>query len=242
MKLRMADTGQHRLVLLPGLDGTGQLFAPFQSVLPSTFTTSVVTYPADQVVPERELFACIRSVIPWGHPYVLVAESTAGPLALRFVEEQRQNIRAVVLAGCFVSNPLGPRGRWATSFFSKPWLHKEPTPPLVRKHLVGEDAPDILVESITTALLSLKPEVRAWRTENVISADARRALQICDKPILYLQAASDQFVVSTAVDEIRRLKPSVTVVAIPGPHLVLQRRPRESAEAIRSFLDSLPAA
>jgi len=38
MKLRMADTGQHRLVLLPGLDGTGQLFAPFQSVLPSTFT------------------------------------------------------------------------------------------------------------------------------------------------------------------------------------------------------------
>ena len=241
MKLRMADSGQHRLVLLPGLDGTGQLFAPFQSILPSTVTTSVVSYPHDHVVAERELFACIRSVIPWGHPFVLVAESTAGPLALRFTEAQRQNIRAVVLAACFVSNPLGSMAHWATSLFSKPWLQKEPTPPLVRKHLVGEDAPDILVESVTTALRSLKPEVRAFRAENVISTDARKSLQACDKPILYLQASDDQFVVSSAVDEIRKLKPSVKVAVIPGPHLVLQRRPRESAEAIRSFLDDLPS-
>lgn len=241
MKLRMADTGQHRLVLLPGLDGTGQLFAPLQSVLPSTFTTSVVKYPGDQIVPERELFACIRSVIPWGHPYVIVAESTAGALALRFVAAQRQNIRAVVLAACFITNPFKSMARWATSLFSKPWLQKEPTAPLVRKHLVGEDAPDLLVESVTTALRSLKPDVRASRAENVLSTDARQALQFCDKPILYLQASEDQFVAPSALDEIRALKPSVQTVVIPGPHLVLQRRPRESAEAIRSFLNELPS-
>jgi len=237
----MADTGQHRLVLLPGLDGSGQLFGPLQSVLPSTFSASVVAYPQDHVVPERELFACIRSVIPWGHPYVLVAESTAGPLALRFVEAQRQNIRAVILAACFVTNPLASMGHWATSLFSKPWLHKEPSAPLVRKHLVGEDAPQLLVESVTSALRSLKPEVRAARAESVLTADARQALQVCDKPILYLQAAQDQFVASSAADEIRRIKPSVKVAVIPGPHLVLQSRPRESAEAIRSFLNSLPS-
>jgi pimeloyl-ACP methyl ester carboxylesterase len=240
MKLRMAENGQHHLVLLPGLDGTGQLLAPFQSVLPTTFDVSVVRYPLDRVLRERELFAGIRSVIPWGQPYVIVAESTAGPLALRFVESQRADIRAVVLVACFVTNPVPATAGWATSLFSKPWLQKEPTPPLVRKHLVGEDAPETVVESVTTALRSLKPEVWASRAGEVLSTDVRSALQTCDKPILYLQATQDQFVASSAADEIRRLKPSVKTVAIPGPHLLLQRHPRECAEAIRSFLNDLP--
>ena len=106
---------------------------------------------------------------------------------------------------------------------------------------MGESASDLLVESVTTALRSLKPEVWSARADMVLSADARQALQVCDKPILYLQAAEDQFVASSALDEIRRLKPSVKVVTIPGPHLVLQSRPREAAEAIKSFLNDLPS-
>lgn len=75
-------------------------------MLAPVFEASVVRYPADRPDSERDLLGCIRSVIPWDHPCMIVAKSSAGPLALKFVEAQRQNIRAVALCGAFVTNPL----------------------------------------------------------------------------------------------------------------------------------------
>jgi pimeloyl-ACP methyl ester carboxylesterase len=245
MKLRMANSSGHHLVLLPGLDGSGHLFDPLLSVLPSTFEASVVRFPADRSISQRDILGCIRSVIPWDHPYVVVAESSAGPLALKFVEAERQGIRAVVLCASFVTNPTaaasagGPL-KWATSLFSKPWYDRPLTPELVRENLLGEDAPANLVEKTTETLRALKPEVWSSRVQSILGADARQELLACDKPILYLQPTEDKFVSSTALEEIRRIKPSVRAAAIKGPHALLQRNPREALEAIRSFLDSLP--
>src|SRR5207247_10608565 len=140
MKLKMAVPPQHHLVLLPGLDGTGRLFEPLLSVLPAAFEASVVHYPPDRLLPHHELLNCIRSVIPWDRPYVVVAESSAGPLALKFVQAQRQDIRAVVLSASFVSNPLRGSLKWATSLFASSWLEREPKPNLVRQQSLGEGA------------------------------------------------------------------------------------------------------
>jgi pimeloyl-ACP methyl ester carboxylesterase len=241
MKLQMASPTEHHLVLLPGLDGTGQRFAAFLSVLPPVFAASVARFPADQVLSPRDQFSCVRSVIPWGQPYVLVAESTAGPLALKFVEEQPEDIRAVVLVASFVTNPIRT-SLWHDGPFARPWLEKEPTPQLVREHLLGADAPDALVESTTHVLQSLPPEVRSARTKLVVQTDAGALLRGCRKPILYLQAQADRFVSAEAAAEVRRLNPNVKVVRLPGPHLILQHSPRQALEAIREFLNNLPAA
>lgn len=247
MKLRMANSCRHHLVLLPGLDGSGHLFEPLLSVLPSTFEASVVRFPADRPISQRDMLGCIRSVIPWGHPYVVVAESSAGPLALKFVEAQRLDIKAVVLCASFVTNPTAPASasnplKWATSLISKPWYDRALTPELVREKLLGEDAPDNLVEKATETLRALKPEVWSSRVQLVLGADARQELLACEKPILYLQPTEDRFVSSTALQEIRRIKPSVIAATIKGPHALLQRNPREALEAIRSFLDNLPSS
>jgi pimeloyl-ACP methyl ester carboxylesterase len=241
----MANPARHHLVLLPGLDGSGHLFEPLLSVLPSTFEASVVRFPADRPISQRDMLCCIRSVIPWDHPYVVVAESSAGPLALKFVKEQHQDIRAVVLCASFVTNPTarasasGPL-KWATSLLSKPWYDRALTPELVRENLLGEDAPANLVERTTETLRALKPEVWSSRVQSVLGADARQELLACEKPILYLQPTEDKFVSPTALEEIRRLKPSVKATVLKGPHALLQRNPREAVEAIRSFLDNLP--
>ena len=243
----MANSCGHHLVLLPGLDGSGHLFDPLLSVLPPTFEASVVRFPVDRPISQSDILGCIRSVIPWDHPYVVVAESSAGPHALKFVEAQRQGIRAVVLCASFVTNPTAPASarsplKWATSLLSKPWYDKVLTAELVRQNLLGEDAPDNLVEKTTETLRALKPEVWSSRVQSILSADARQELLACEKPILYLQPTEDKFVLSTALEEIRRLKPSVKTATIKGPHALLQRNPREALEAIRSFLDSLPGS
>lgn len=36
-----------KLVLLPGMDGTGELFAGFVTALPDTFETTTIKYPSD---------------------------------------------------------------------------------------------------------------------------------------------------------------------------------------------------
>ena len=246
MKLRMANSSGHHLVLIPGLDGSGHLFAPLVGVLPNTFEASVVRFPTDRLISHHEMLGCIRSVIPWDHPYVVVAESSAGPLALKFVEAQGGDIRAVVLCASFVTNPIasGPVTdplKWATSLISKPWYDKPVTPELVRERFLGDDAPEFLVESTTQSLRTQKPEVWSSRIQAVFSADAREELAACERPILYLQATEDRFVGNAALNEIRRIKPSVKSVSIKGPHAVLQRNPREAFEAIRAFLDNLPA-
>src|SRR5207249_1045178 len=119
---------------------------------------------------------------------------------------------------------------------------QEPTGRLLRKHVLGEDAPEPLVERATDLMRSLKPEVRAARARAVLQADARWELRACQKPILYLQATEDKFVGSEVLEEIRSLQPSVKAVAVKGPHALLQRNPREAIEAIQTFLNELPAA
>ena len=119
---------------------------------------------------------------------------------------------------------------------------KEPTAEVIRRHLLGEDAPEPLVERALDALASLNPQVRAARVQMVLQANARQELMACEKPILYLQAAEDKFVSPAALEEIKRLKPSVKAAVVKGPHGLLQRNPREAIAAISSFLAELPPA
>ena len=49
-----------RLVLLPGLDGTGELFHPFLKALPSRLTSQVVSYPTEQCLTYKELVPFVQ--------------------------------------------------------------------------------------------------------------------------------------------------------------------------------------
>src|SRR5829696_3155244 len=123
MSLQLAKN-PHHLLLVPGLDGTGVLFEPLLGVLPTDVDTTVVSFPHDKAIYDPELFASMRNVIPWNRGFIVVGESTSGPLAMRFASAQRENVRAVILVSSFVSNPIVAANNWATAFLSKPWYEK----------------------------------------------------------------------------------------------------------------------
>ena len=87
---------QNHLVLLPGLDGTGKLFAPFVQCSTNSFTCHVVSYPSTELLNYHQLISRVRGVMPWDQSYTLVAESFAGPLALQFAAAQPEHVRAIV--------------------------------------------------------------------------------------------------------------------------------------------------
>jgi hypothetical protein len=62
------------LVLLPGLDGTGTLFADLISELPPTLSINIARYPTDRFLSYSDLVLCVKEVVP-SSPFLLVAES-----------------------------------------------------------------------------------------------------------------------------------------------------------------------
>ena len=71
-----------QLLLLPGMDGTGQLFEPLIAALPPTLRAVSVSYPVNDALGYEELLALIEAAVPPGR-FVAVGESFSGPLAGR---------------------------------------------------------------------------------------------------------------------------------------------------------------
>jgi len=109
------------LILLPGLDGTGELFAPFIEAL-GGFTTEVVSYPPDRAMSyaEHETFA--RAKLPSDEDYVLLAESFSGPVGIAIATATPARLKGLILCATFASNPLPQR--WSRSmrriFYCRP--------------------------------------------------------------------------------------------------------------------------
>lgn len=95
------------MVLLPGFDGTGRLFARFRAALPETLTTSTVAYPPEKFLPYSELPPFVRAAVPDSSPFVLLAESFSAPIALEFAATNPPNLAAVIVCFGFDFKPLG---------------------------------------------------------------------------------------------------------------------------------------
>src|SRR5258706_2862593 len=89
-------------LLLPGMDGTGRLFTPLGRALGPRFETRVIAYPRDRVLTYGELGAQIA--LPRG-PFVLVAESFSGPIAIALAASRPPGLVGLVLAASFARSP-----------------------------------------------------------------------------------------------------------------------------------------
>ena len=87
----------------------------------------------------------------------------------------------------------------------------------------------------------MSPEVLAARARAVAGVDVTAELQNCAVPLLYLCAAGDWVVPPGCWELIRSVRPDAKVVVLPGPHLVLQVAPAESAAVLASFCDQVSA-
>jgi hypothetical protein len=67
------------MVLLSGLDGTGDLFVDFIAALPESWTATTVTFPTDRFLTYTDLRPLVGAAVPQSERFVLVAESYSAP-------------------------------------------------------------------------------------------------------------------------------------------------------------------
>jgi pimeloyl-[acyl-carrier protein] methyl ester esterase len=216
-------------ILLPGLDGTCDLFAPFAAAAPSRFALRSLPLPHDKPYTYRELSEWVETQLPPG-PVALIAESFSGPLAV-LLAARCTRVIAVVLCATFVTTPvrvllpLVPQAIW-----------KYPPPASIMSLFLSAGDRQI-ARSARSALGALSAEVVASRIAAIASVDVASELTGLSCPVLYLQATHDRLVGGRSAERIRTARPSTEFVRVAGPHLLLQTRPEHAWSHIAPFLD-----
>jgi pimeloyl-ACP methyl ester carboxylesterase len=222
-----------QLVLLPGLDGTGLLFRAFLKMLDPAIRTAVVCYPPDRDMDYAGLEAVARASLPEKEPFVLLAESFSGPIAIAIAASRPAGLRGLILSCSFASNP-------------RPLL--APLRPLVR-FLPVRAAPARLLAALALsrfatsalwtefakALSSVSPSVIRGRLHAVLGVDVSAFLSRIDVPVLYLRASEDRLVPRSASHGFSAM-PRIRFVEIEAPHFLLQAKPAEAAAHVRAFV------
>ena len=220
------------LLLLPGLHGTADLFSPLRmalSALSEEFAVLVAEFPFEATeYPHVE--AAVR--LPEGR-VALLAESFSGPLAIRLAVRLKAEGRlsALILVATFARSPL----RWFPWWLVPSWA---PVPPLsiAARLLLGADANPDRVRELALVLKRIPPKTALARLRTVARCDVRPYLpQLIGVPTLYLQARDDLVVGPQGLADFAPLKPRIHV--LHAPHLVLQTRAIECAQAISGFLN-----
>ena len=230
------DSKLPRILLLPGMDGSGELLREFVGALPMGVETTVVHYPGDHVLTYAELEELVWAAIPVGEEFVLLAESYSTPLAIRIAAAQPEGLRALVLCSGFASSPVRGWFRDVAMMLPLRTIRLVFPDMLVRWLLVGSDAPQALVTAVGSQIGWVEPHVLAARVREALLCDVHAALAQVAVPIQYLRAAEDRLVAVECLEEILMIQPGTAVTVLDGPHLLLQREPDASAARVMEFL------
>jgi pimeloyl-ACP methyl ester carboxylesterase len=223
------------LVLLPGLDGTGDLFRPLVQELPDDVQPIVVRYPAREALDYSALTQLVLRSVPTGRPFVLLGESFSGPVAVLAAAAQPKGLLGVILCASFVSPPR-PLARYAL-----------PLAPLLPLHaaarmagscvLMGRFSDAVVKELMLAALAQVPGKVLRARLAAAANVDVTTQLRSLDVPTCYLQASEDAVVPSHAAVVFSRVARRSSVAVVVGPHFLLQCVPSEAAKPIVGFVE-----
>ena len=224
------------LVLMPGLDGTGKLFAPIIPLLEPHFELVVVTYP--DLDSFTDYVDCAQNQLPATPGFSLLAESFSGPVAMTLMAQRPDLIGPSVLCATFARSPLAALTRMANyvpeQMFSIGALNEFC---LDVFKIDDEDSSETqplplnVTEQLDGTLLKHRISVLS-------RIDVSALLPNIQVPILYLHAERDRIVSENDAQMMQEYLPNVDRVDIDAPHLLLQTRPQQCAELIVKHVQS----
>ncbi|MGF1499234.1 MAG: alpha/beta fold hydrolase [Elainellaceae cyanobacterium] len=229
-----SDWQKLKLVLLPGLDGTGQMFQPLLDELPPELDAYVVNYSPTDLLDYPNLVEAVAQDLDTRGDVVLLGESFSGPIALELASRDPQSIKGIIFCATFAESPR-PLLLRLLNALPLGLILRLPLPTFALRLLcLGLQASGDLVESLRQVLTYVPPATIAYRLRLLNNLRARRdPIQI---PCCYIQATRDRLVPPRSLFSLQRLIPDLKVVQVPGPHLILQAEPVRCAGVVMDYL------
>ncbi len=220
------------LLLLPGRDGSGDLFDPLRAALGDRADVRIARY-RDEVELD-DYVQTVRGMLP-ARGGVVLAESFSGLVALALMAREPERLCCAVLCAAFAVSPFRGLARLAPLLpafsGSVRLVHRA----LLRRFGLNGEAGATLLDAATAALATNHGSRLRSRVALCGRTDLRPQLARITSPILYLRASRDRIVRRASSEDVIRGLPRCTVRDVDGPHLLLQTRPRECADVVVSF-------
>ncbi|MBW8777435.1 MAG: alpha/beta hydrolase [Stenotrophomonas sp.] len=226
------------VVMLPGLDGTGLLSAHFVEAMQARgMQMLVLPMPARGPQDYTTLASILRPQLP-ASPFVLLAESFAGPLAIELAVAGPPGLHGLVLSTTFARRPV-PLPAASARILAPAW----PLPPLalMARLLLGQWRTRAKLRELGLAIAQVPASTLRQRAATTLRVDVRALLPELVLPTLCLHARQDRLLWPPSVAELQALLPDARHVSLEGPHLLLQARADAAASEVAAWMRTLPS-
>ena len=220
-----------KLVFLPGMDGTGELFEAFLSNFDEDYI--VIPLPQSGSQDHASLAKVIKEQLP-KQDYILLAESFAGGIIAELLKQNNPYLKGVIFIASFLSSP----NQFLLSIAKRLPIKALASAPLstifYKFLLLGHGASKELLSKFVTVTKSIPDFVLKSRLD--VMSKQRLPSITFDMPAIYLQALSDRLISSQKGRELSKVFTNIKYIEIEGPHFILQAQPKESARLITSAI------
>ena len=223
------------LVLMPGLDGSGALFAAIEACIADDWKRKSICYPADLPADIEAYVSYAERALEAERTVVLVAESFSAPIAIRLAHRLGRRVKALVLCASFATRPHVlvewasrcpeallerlARQRWAMRWFC-----------------IGRRAPKTVLSAVEAQLRQLAGRTIKRRLRMLVTPDAASTFARLDIPVLLLQPTRDRLLDPWAPKRLEKLAPAARIERLNGPHFLLQAEPQACWRRIADWL------
>jgi surfactin synthase thioesterase subunit len=222
-----------KLVLLPGLDGTGKLFTPLIEVLPSSIDTQVITYPLNKKQSYHELIEYVKQHLP-KEDFVLLAESFSGPIAYQVALSKPNQLKSLILVATFLENPRP----FLLKFIPSSRVLALPIPNILsRIFFLGFSVKIKIIKLFNESIKTVSPNVIQYRLKEI--RQLKPSKQSIKLKITYIQASKDKLVPSKSLKDWQKVCDDINVFTVKGNHFILQANPIRCAEVVTEAVHHL---
>lgn len=223
-----------KIVLLPGLDGTGYLFEDLLQHLPSTLEVEVVSYTEVTASTYSNQAKEIAQRFQ-GDDLFVVGESYSGPVAYELYYLLGSQVKGIVFLASFISPPsiysrfasMLPTSLLKPNFLSRFLLYA------FGFNLTGGSS---LINPVFHSLECADKQKLKERLHNISSL--KKPSEGLGCPVTYIQPSRDLLVSNRSVQELAALCPSFNKVEVSGGHFIAQFNPVTCAKIISHAIEN----
>jgi pimeloyl-ACP methyl ester carboxylesterase len=231
----MAASEKIPILLLPGMDGTGEFLTGLSDELTSSRPVYVISYPRNEPVGYDDLARSVTECAP-KEPFVILGESFSGPIAIELAATDPR-VAGLILASSFAWHPFPSICAPFARLLASKWMPAK----LVQTALLGSTGAPSLKAQLRKTLKELPEHIIRSRVTEVLRVDKKEQLRQITCPVLCLQGRLDRLLGKRGVKQIASAQLHCQVIWFEASHMLLETHPEAAAEAINSFCDQIVA-
>ena len=222
-----------KIILLPGLDGTGDLFEPLIEKLPGKFDIQIISYDTKKEQSYDDLTQSVLEQLP-KEAFIIIAESFSGPIAYQIALQHPNHLKSIIFVATFLENPRIILLK-ILNILPLKFLFALPIPTsIIKTFLLGKEIDEKAILLFKNTFKKLDPKIISFRLQEI--ANLPKIEKKLNLNITYIQATKDKLVPDLSIKKFKKAFKNVDVYKIAAPHLVLQAKPQYCTKIINNTI------